>query len=465
MTNFNPPSPTFCALPWMHLSTRPDGSIRVCCTANASSVGATNDKEHGGQVGVLKLDDGKPANLNTTTLLDAWNNTYMKTTRKMMLAGEKPASCLKCYNEEAAGHASKRQWETRYWSERVDLDDLIQQTGEDGSVAPSIRYVDLRLGTKCNLACVMCSPHDSSLWIKDWQKLYPTIENDALKETMVWDNKGKNFGASYNWHKGNPEFWSQLYDQIPNMEQLYFAGGEPLIIDEHYDILEEVVRRGHAHKIELRYNSNGVEMPERVFDLWAQFKRVRFHYSIDSIGEMNDYIRYPSKWDHQVQQFWKLDNTEANVEVTVACAVQALNIYYIPDLVKWKLSQGFKKINPWPLGAGTINFHHVYHPPHLNCRVLPPDFKAEVAEKYDDFSEWLKSNWQETTQTSAKEISYEQWENSAYGLKRYKGLVSFMNAQDWSNRMPEFQEYMARIDALRGLDAKTIFPEMAKLFK
>ena len=46
------PSDTFCALPWMHLSTRPDGNMRVCCTANASSVGPTNDKEHGGQVGI-----------------------------------------------------------------------------------------------------------------------------------------------------------------------------------------------------------------------------------------------------------------------------------------------------------------------------------------------------------------------------------------------------------------------------
>lgn len=462
-SSFTPPSKTFCALPWMHLSTRPDGSLRVCCTANASSVGPTNDKEHGGQVGVLKGEDGKPANLNTTTLLDAWNNSYMRNTRKQMLAGEKPASCLKCFKEEEAGHNSKRMWETDYWSKRVDLNALVAETQDDGSVAPNIRYVDLRLGTKCQLACVMCSPHDSSLWVKDWNALYPQIENPALKETMGWESKGQVHGASYNWHKQNPEFWSQFYDQIPNMEQLYFAGGEPLIIQQHYEILEEVVRRGFASQIELRYNSNGVDIPDHLFELWDKFKRVRFHYSIDSVGAMNDYIRYPSQWDHQVKQFWKLDATGPNVEVTMACAVQALNIYYIPDLIRWKLEQGFKKINPWPFSAGLVNFHNVYHPPHLNVKVLPAWFKDETERKYKDFIRWLVAHW--TLSTNTLDVPYDQWRTNTYGVKGLEGLISFMKSEDWSNRMPEFQEYVSRVDKLRGLDAKTVFPEMAPLFK
>ena len=108
------------------------------------------------------------------------------------------------------------------------------------------------------------------------------------------------------------------------MYQLYFAGGESTIIEEHYTLLEEVIKRGYAHKIELRYNSNGVEMPDRLFELWSHFKRVRFHYSVDSIEEMNRYIRFPADWDNTVKQFHLLDNTEDKVEVTVACAVQAL---------------------------------------------------------------------------------------------------------------------------------------------
>ena len=166
------PTDTFCLLPWVHLSTRPNGHMRVCCTANASSVGATNDKKHGGEVGVLKQADGKPANLNVTDLMSSWNNDYMKNVRKQMLNGEKPASCLKCYAEEDAGHMSKRFWETEYWARRVDLKEIIEETSVEGEIPPKIRYLDLRLGSKCNLKCIMCSPHDSSMWVPDWIKLH-----------------------------------------------------------------------------------------------------------------------------------------------------------------------------------------------------------------------------------------------------------------------------------------------------
>ncbi len=452
------PSSTFCALPWMHLSTRPDGNMRVCCTANASSVGATNDKKHGGQVGVLKTADGKPANLNNSDLMEAWNNDYMKNVRTQMLNGQKPPACLKCYKEEAAGHRSKRQWETEYWLNRYTIEEIVGETAEDGSIPPKIRYLDLRMGSKCNLKCIMCSPHDSSLWIKDWLDVYPTIENKDLKHTMGWDNKGKMHGATYNWHKDNPTFWDQLYEQIPHMYQLYFAGGESTIIEEHYTLLEEVIRRGHAHKIELRYNSNGLEMPQRLFDLWSKFKRVRFHYSVDSIGEMNDYIRYPSKWDHTVKQFHLLDNTEDKVEVTTACAVQALNIYYVPDFIKWKLKQNFKKVNIWPFGAGMLNYHFVYWPGHLNVKIFPQWFKDKVKAKYDSFYPWLEENWHLTGAPDK-----ETFMKADYGIKRLNGMVKFMMSEDWSVRMPQFREYITKFDQQRGTDFKKVFPEMADL--
>lgn len=348
----NKTSKTFCILPWVHLSTRPDGSMRVCCTANASSVGPTNDKLHGGMVGVLKDEEGRPNNLNVSDFLSSWNSTYMKNIRLQMLNGEKPASCIKCYKEEDAGHNSKRMWETEYWSKRIDVNKLIEETDLDGSIPPKLSYIDLRFGTKCQLACVMCSPHDSSGWIKEWNSIYPLVENKSLKETMQWRDKGSVNGSSYNWHKNNPIFWNQFYEQIPHMQQLYFAGGESLIIEEHYKILEECIRQGHAKNLEIRYNSNGVEWREDLFDLWKEFKLVRYHYSVDSIGPMNEYIRYPSKWERNEEVFRILDNeTSDNVEITVACAVQALNIYYIPDFLKWKLSQGYKKINMFPFGA------------------------------------------------------------------------------------------------------------------
>jgi MoaA/NifB/PqqE/SkfB family radical SAM enzyme len=449
------PSSTFCILPWIHLSTRPNGHLRVCCTANASSAGATNDKKFGGEVGILKNQDGRPANLNHTDLMTAWNNDYMRGIRRQMLDGQIPNACTKCFKEEKAGHRSKRNWETEYWSRRVSVDQLVRETEADGAIQPKIKYVDLRLGSKCNLKCIMCSPHDSSLWVSDWRKLYPQIQNESLKEIMQWPNNGKVDGATYNWHQENPRFWSQLMDQLPHLEQLYFAGGEPLIIDAHYELLEECIKRGEAHHIELRYNSNGLEIPEKLFDLWAQFKRVRFHFSIDSIGDMNNYIRYPSEWATIERNLRRLDETPDSIEVTVACAVQVLNIFYVPEFIEWKLAQGFKKINPWPLGAGLINFHFVYHPAMLNVKVLPPEFKAAVREKIENYAAILTERFKDNP----------EFIKNSYGVPRLLGLVKFMESEDWSNRMPEFQEYIRLMDGVRGTSFAKTFPEMAHLLE
>ena len=462
----NKTSKTFCILPWVHLSTRPDGSMRVCCTANASSVGPTNDKEHGGMVGVLKDEDGKPSNLNVSDFLSSWNSAYMKNVRLQMLNGEEPPSCSKCYKEERAGHSSKRQWETNYWSQRVDVGTLINETNDDGSVPPKLSYIDLRFGTKCQLACVMCSPHDSSGWIKDYQSIYPEVKNETLKETMQWNNKGSTNGSSYNWHKNNPVFWQQFYEQIPNMQQLYFAGGESLIIEEHYEILEECIRQGHAKNLEIRYNSNGVEWRSDLFDLWKEFKLVRFHYSVDSIHGMNEYIRYPSTWKRTEEVFHILDKeTSDNVEITVACAVQALNIYYIPEFLKWKLTQRFRKINMWPFGAGGINYHFVYHPPHLNVKVLPAWFKETCRRHYEEFYPWWEENWELGIPSWHRgKVTKEQWRSASYGIDRLEGMLKFMESEDWSQRLPEMKEFLDLLDSHRDTEFCNVFPEMKDIF-
>lgn len=458
-------SPTFCALPWLHLSSRPDGKMRTCCTSNASSVQDpdSSNKIGGGEVGVLKNDDGVPANFNTTALHDAWNSSYMRNVRKMMLRGEKPAPCLKCYKEEDAGHLSKRNWETQYWGARYDLQELVKETQEDGSIPTKIRYIDLRMGSKCQLACVMCSPHDSSGWIKDWKAIVPQIKNEKLAQTSQWD-KARDSGANYNWHKNNPRFWKELMEQVPHMYQLYFAGGESLIIEEHYDLLEECIKQGYAKNIELRYNSNAVEWRDDLFDLWAEFKRVRFHYSIDAHGAHNDYIRYPSVWEHQEEVFWKLDNTAPQVEVTTATTILALNVAYIPEFVQWKVNQGFKKINRWPLGAGGINMHFAYWPPQLNVKVLPLHIKKQITEKYEnEFYPWIEENWNKFTGVTEEGITKEQFLAADYGLKRFKGIISFMNSEDWSARLPETKEYLELVNKQRGWETK--FLETFPIFK
>lgn len=461
------PSETFCALPWLHLSTRPNGHMRVCCTANASGVAVNKDSTNKtiSDAGVLRRDDGKPANLATTGLLEAWNNEYMKGVRRQMLAGEKPASCIKCFKEEEAGHRSKRQWETNKWIRELGIDDIIGGTNPDGSIDPKIRYIDLRLGSKCQLACVMCSPHDSSGWVKEHKQIHPTLKNEKLKTSMRWEKETGKLawtGGSYNWHKKNPSFWDELYGQLKDLKQLYWAGGEALIMEEHYTLLEEIIDRGLASQIELRYNSNGLEWREDLFDLWSHFRNVIFHFSIDDIEERLEFIRYPSDWNTVQERIHQLDNyPHDNLFLTTAWTGIALNIFYLPEFIKWKLQSGFKRLNYYPHGAGIFSCHLAYWPPQLNIKVLPNYFKKDIRDKFrDDLIPWLEQNWELCTGVQQSMISYFDWRKDPYGIERIEGLINFMDAEDWSNRLPETAEWVYKVAETRQLDFGAVFPEM-----
>lgn len=461
------PSKTFCALPWMHVSTRPNGHMRVCCTANASGVqNADSTNKTASEVGVLRREDGKPANLATTGLLEAWNNTYMKETRKTMMRGEQPASCLKCYKEEEAGHRSKRQWETDKWIRDEGIESILQgYDTETGEVPAQVRYVDLRLGSKCQLACVMCSPHDSSNWVPDHKKIWSNLKNKKLKSTMAWEKESGKLawsGGSYNWHKKNKDFFPELYTQIPHIKQLYWAGGEPLIHDEHYELLEKCIREGYASQMEVRYNSNGLEWRDDLFDLWKHFKKVIYHFSIDDIEDRLNFVRYPAEFKHLEKQMHVLDNyPHGNLMLTTAFTGMAINYFYVPEFIKWKINSDFKLLNQWPSGAGIFSCHLAYWPPQLNVKALPTFFKEEVRLKWEqDLYPWLEQNWQKCTGVKEHNVSYEQWRNSEYGIKRLEGLLNFMDAEDWSNRLPETAEWCYTVAETRGQDFDKIYPDM-----
>jgi len=432
-------SKTFCPLPWIHIATRPNGDVRVCCTANASGAGQVDIKDAG-----LVKQDGVNMNLRDHSIEQVWNSDQMKATRLQMLNNEVPTSCTKCFQEEAAGIVSKRQWESDVWKQRIDVDNIVATTGADGSLPVKIPYFDLRLGNMCQLKCIMCSPHDSSSWIKEWKLQYPKYQTIELQTDQAWDNT-----FDYNWYQQG-SFLDSVKSQSSLIKELYFAGGEPLLIPEHYKILEFMVESGAAADCVLRYNSNGLELPEKLFELWNHFKQIKFNFSIDAVGEHNDYIRYPSKWTNVVANLKRLDDTPDNVVVNIACAVQLLNVLYIPDLVYWKESMNFKKINKAPYGAGLIGTHLVYLPSYLNVRVLPNHLKDKVSETIDYFCHSRTHN--------------QEFVNNPYGLKRWQGLVQYMNAEDWSNKLPILEDYLTVTDNQRGTDFRQTFPELIDLF-
>ena len=442
-------TPTFCALPWIHMATRPNGDMRLCCSANASGAGSDHT------VGLVKQENGDPINFNTTTPMEAWNSDYMKSVRTTMMEGAVPASCTKCFAEESQGVVSKRLWETGTWMERgLAVEDLLNDTGKDGTYKEELQYLDLRLGHTCNIKCVMCSPHDSSKWVKDWKVLEPQLEDPEVKRQMQWDK------AAFNnkWHE-NEIFWDQLYKQIPNLKEVYFAGGEPLMIAEHKKFIEEIVRSGHNEHIRLRYNTNGILVDQDLIELWKHFDLVKVGVSIDAAGPRNNYIRYPTDWATVERNLHMLDSTPDNIRPSIATAIQIFNIKHLPDFIHWKNTQNFRKVNTEIIrgvkaGGGLVNMHLLYIPTFMSIQILPKEDKAEIRELFAKFKSYLYDFY-------TKDPVF--WEQNPYGWRRWEAILNHMDAQDNSHLLPGFKEYVNKLDAIRGVNAKDVFPELAHL--
>jgi MoaA/NifB/PqqE/SkfB family radical SAM enzyme len=337
----------------------------------------------------------------------------------------------------------------------LDIEELIKQTAEDGTVPEELVYLDLRLGHTCNLKCIMCSPHDSSKWVSDYKKVFPIIKNPVVKDQMQWSE------ADFNnyWYE-QPTFWEEMFKQIPNLKQVYFAGGEPLMIKEHKMFLEEIIRQGYADKILIRYNSNGLILGDDIIDLWKQFKKVKFAVSIDDITDRNHYIRYPTDWSVLEANLHKLDNTPDNIHVSIATAIQILNIKTLPELAKWKITQNFKKINLENIydgvtaGGGIVNMHLLYIPTFLSIKCLPIEDKVEVRRIFGEFANWLHENY-----TQDKNF----WKDNPYGWKRWQAVLDFMDAEDHTHLLPAFKEYIEKMDAVRKTSFAEIFPNLSHL--
>jgi MoaA/NifB/PqqE/SkfB family radical SAM enzyme len=443
-------SNTFCVLPWIHFATRPNGDMRLCCGSNSS--GANSDHE----IGLVKNETGRPANFGKETPMSAWNNEYMRSVRTTMLEGNIPKSCSKCFDEESKNVVSKRMWETSSWvQDNIDIPELIKQTSSDGTVPEKLVYLDLRLGHTCNLKCVMCSPHDSSRWLEDHKKIYPLFQAKELKEQMAWDHESFN----NKWHE-NPDFWKEMYAQIPNIKQVYFAGGEPLMLKEHKMFLEEIIRQGYADKILVRYNTNGLLISDDIIDLWKQFKLVKVGFSIDALSDRNYYIRYPSDWSTIENNLRKLDNTPDNIHVSIATAIQILNIKHLPDFARWKIQQNYRKINlqnvmeGMEAGGGIFNMHLVYIPTFLSIKCLPLEDKEEVRKKFAEFATWLEQHYRQ-------DVDF--WKKNPYGWKRWQAVLDFMDSEDHSDQLLAFREYISNLDIVRKTNFKKIFPELSHL--
>jgi sulfatase maturation enzyme AslB (radical SAM superfamily) len=204
----------------------------------------------------------------------------MKELRLNMLAGKKSKGCSYCYElEEVGGAPTFRQLTNTNFSQHYDY---VETTNKDGSLEKvKMNYLDIRFNNLCNLKCQTCCHEFSSSWHEDRLKLEPSYSSP--KVIQVDSDKG---------------LWNELYPLLKTTEQAYFAGGEPLICDQHYKVLDYWLEIGRDD-VAIMYQTNFALLSHnkfKVLDYWKKFKFVTVLASIDDCGPRAEYLRKGTDW-------------------------------------------------------------------------------------------------------------------------------------------------------------------------
>ena len=303
----NIPHDKFCVLPWISIEASPVGTVRPCCLADDEIVD----------------NNGNKFELSTADFADIQNSDHMRGLREQFLAGQKPQTCRKCWNEERGGRTSKRM----HTLDR--LKHSIADTEWTADAKP-LMFLDLKLGNICNLKCRICGSWSSSQ--------FATEEINQLPREQQKSSHAYQMLRAGAWPRENSQFWQQIDSVLTDIRYIEFTGGEPFMIDEHFDMLQGIVDRGIAHQVEIHYNTNGTQWPERGEAIWRHFKTVEIAFSIDDIGERFEYQRSNANWQEvcaNLDRFRDLKECHKNIVLQVCTTVNVFNVRYLDQVAQW----------------------------------------------------------------------------------------------------------------------------------
>ena len=305
------PHDKFCVLPWVSLEASPIGTVRPCCL----SLNEVND------------NDGIKFTLGEADLDTVRQSQHMKDLRRAFLHRDLPTDCDRCWNEEQSGRTSKRMHTLDRLKHMLDDSEWTED-------AKPLMFLDLKLGNICNLKCRICGSWSSSTF--------------AAEEIRYQDDKKNNFHYVMmklgRWPREEQRFWQDLENNMSQLQYLEFTGGEPFMIQEHFDLLQKLADRGYAGNIEIHYNTNGTIFPNGAEKIWQHFKHVEIAFSIDDVGERFEYQRSNAQWagvNSNIEMFREIRNRNKNISLQVCTTVNVFNIFYLEHVAAWIDQQGF----------------------------------------------------------------------------------------------------------------------------
>ena len=395
---------SFCVLPWIHLHAFPDGRAYPCCFAQ---------------------DKYPVGDLNKNSLQEVFNNDKMNNLRNNMLKGIKNKECVKCYDQEKSGFFSLRFSSNKHFGHNVPL---VHNTLPDGSADFVMKYWDIRFSNLCNMACRSCGTWFSSNWYEDHKKITGSPPPHA---------KIMRVG------RHTDDLWDQMLANFDNTEQFYFAGGEPIIMEEHYRILKELDRRKMYH-VRLIYNTNFSRTKFKdidVFELWNKFDSVSVGASLDAEGPRAELMRKGTVWKETIANRKRMMEVCPKVDFYISSTVGLVNSLHITDFHRHWVEEGLIK----PMD---FNFNLLQYPDWQRMDLLPAAFKPQVIEKYEKQIEWLKDKDPLTRAT-----------------KGYESAIDWIYRRDNSKLLPMFFKRTKLYDKIRKENTLEVFPEWKELFE
>ena len=370
----------FCHNAFLGLDISPSGKLKPCCKYENDFLPKFNLNQ-----GISKYKESQ----------------FLRDLQRQFLNDEKPAGCVRCWEEEDAGIRSKRQ---------LDYDRHQTSFDQHDTSTTIFKNISLAFGNLCNLACRICKPANSSKWSAEMKKI-----------------DGKEYPIHEWFH--DPQIMSDIWEHTQEAVHFDIPGGEPLLVDiqEHFDLLKKFKEDGSAKNISLHYTTNGTNYPkDKHLEIWKAFREIDIQISIDDIKERFEYNRWPAKWDmvyDNIKKFQRLKDQEKNIKLSISFTVSAFTILYADEFYSWCLAEGLPE--PW--------MGRLHSPIYYRCSVFPADTKKQIKEKL---------------------ITSKHFE--------VKKLAKYLET-DESTHFENFKKWIALLDSKRDQNFNRTFSELSEL--
>ncbi|MEO9966598.1 MAG: twitch domain-containing radical SAM protein [Reichenbachiella sp.] len=388
-------------MPWLHLYIDTNGMVKACCNANITF-----------------------GNINTQSVEEIWNGEPIRQFRRLMLEGRKDRRCATCFQKEEAGKSSMRLETLEKFDHKLDW---VGQTHESGfSKNSKPIYFDIRFNNLCNLRCRTCWHGASSSWFEEAKLLNTNLGQQAIIQATT----------------DNMSLIGQLLKNPNEIEEIYFAGGEPLMMNEHYEVLDQLIQTS-CTSVHLSYNTNlsTLKLKSRsVLDLWEKFEHLTISVSIDGLHDQAEYIRKGLKWDLFIDNMSTIKARLPHAKLEIAPTISVFNIIGLGDLHQYFVNEGL-------IGADSIYLNVLSRPDYYNIKILTESLKHQAEANIRRHLEWLKP----------LSIS----ENL---ISEFESVIQYMNHEDWSKKITQLKTHIQTLDQMRSEQFKVVFPALNSLF-